>query len=74
MISDLNKDGLQETKRLIEEADEWGDAQVVMEQVNISDEVQVQALLESTVAAFGRIDYAVNAVCDHHGLVHCIGC
>lgn len=68
MISDLNEKGLQETKNLIHQADEWGDAQVEIVQVNVSDEAQVQALVDKAVQAFGRIDYAVNAVCGGHEL------
>ncbi|EME44209.1 hypothetical protein DOTSEDRAFT_71891 [Dothistroma septosporum NZE10] len=61
VIADLNEDGLEATARLIQEADEWGDAQVESVKVNVADEVQVQALLNRAVQVFGRIDYAVNA-------------
>ena len=62
MIADLNKAGLEETAKLIQEADEWGNAHVESVEVNVADEGQIQALLAKTVHVFGRIDYAVNAV------------
>lgn len=52
---------MQETKKAILEADEYGDAQVIAHKLDISQEDQVQQVVEAVVSEFGRIDYAVNA-------------
>lgn len=56
MIADFNLEGAQETVRQIEEA--GGKAEAV--KVDVSDEASVEAMVQATVKALGRIDYLVN--------------
>ncbi len=55
-VCDINSPGACETVGLIEAAE--GEARFI--EADVSDEQQVQALIASTVEAFGRLDYAHN--------------
>src|SRR5690625_1239642 len=56
MVSDVNEDAVKETVRLIEEF--GGEAKYFM--CDVSDEKQVKALVDETVAKFGKLDFAHN--------------
>ena len=56
MVSDVNVEGGQETVKRIK--DNGGEAQFF--QCDVSDEEQVKALIDKTVATFGKLDFAHN--------------
>lgn len=56
MVSDVSQEGGEETVRLIIE--EGGEAEFF--KCDVSDEGQVKALVEATIAAFGKLDWAHN--------------
>src|SRR5699024_2905452 len=56
MVSDVNEDAVKETVRLIEAF--GGEAKYFM--CDVSDEKQVKALVDETVAKFGKLDFAHN--------------
>jgi NAD(P)-dependent dehydrogenase (short-subunit alcohol dehydrogenase family) len=56
MVADIDRDGGEETARLIVEA--GGEA--AFTQVDVADEGQVAALVQATVDRFGQLDYAFN--------------
>lgn len=56
MVSDVSEDGGKETVRLIEE--KGGIAKFLF--CDVSDEAQVKALVDETVSAFGKLDFALN--------------
>lgn len=60
-IADRNKDGLEETTKVIHAVDGKGDTHVLQIVTDVLQEDQIAALIENTVKEFGRIDYAVNA-------------
>ena len=55
-VSDINEDGAAETAQLI--ADAGGDASSI--RCDVTDAAQVKAMVEATIAAYGRLDAAVN--------------
>lgn len=57
IIADVDERGCQETLRLIEPT--GVDARVI--RTDISSEAQVEAMVESAVSAYGRLDGACNA-------------
>lgn len=57
-IADINATSLEETKKLIEA--EYKGVQVKAFTVDITDEASVQAMVDGTVEAFGRVDYCAN--------------
>ncbi len=56
MVSDVNEDAVKETVKLIEA--DGGEAKYFM--CDVSDEEQVKALVDETVASFGKLDFAHN--------------
>ena len=58
MLVDLNKNGLQETKR--EGLKINGHADIFIADCDISDDVSADSVMQVTVGKFGRLDYAVN--------------
>ena len=56
VVSDVNVEGGQETVRLIQE--QGGEA--IFVRCDVSDAAEVKALVDATVAAFGRLDFACN--------------
>ncbi len=56
MVSDVSEEGGRETVRLIKEG--GGEAQFF--KCDVSDENQVKALVDETVSAFGKLDFAHN--------------
>ncbi|KAK4498876.1 hypothetical protein PRZ48_009386 [Zasmidium cellare] len=66
-IADLNAAGLEETQKAIQEAAK--DVQIVAIETDVSDEAQVNRMVEKTVAEFGRLDYGVNAAGTSHPLL-----
>ncbi|KAH6668269.1 hypothetical protein B0J14DRAFT_674835 [Halenospora varia] len=57
-LGDVNVSGMEETKRRIESQGSGADVQLC--HVDISDGTSVECLVASCVAAFGRLDYAIN--------------
>jgi NAD(P)-dependent dehydrogenase (short-subunit alcohol dehydrogenase family) len=57
-LCDRNAAGLEETKRLI--ADVASDCETLCVLVDLQEEGQVEEMVQKTVDAFGRVDYAVN--------------
>ena len=55
-VSDINAEGAQETARLISD----GGGKAIARRCDVTDRAQVQAMVEATVIAFGRLDAAVN--------------
>ncbi|KAF2161874.1 hypothetical protein M409DRAFT_27602 [Zasmidium cellare ATCC 36951] len=60
-LADLNTSGLEETAKAIHEAATDGDVRVVTIETDVSEEGQVEGMVERTVRELGRVDYAVNA-------------
>nr|WP_289037908.1 SDR family NAD(P)-dependent oxidoreductase [uncultured Allobacillus sp.] len=56
MVSDVSEEGGQETVNLIKEI--GGEARFF--KCDVSDEEQVKALIDETVSAFGKLDFAHN--------------
>lgn len=57
-LVDINEKGLQETQELIEGASK--SAKVILHLADVSAESAVEAMINSCVEAFGRIDFAMN--------------
>lgn len=65
MVSDVSVEGGQETVKMIR--DNGGEAQFL--KCDVSDEEQVKALVDETVSAFGKLDFAHNNAGINAGLV-----
>jgi NAD(P)-dependent dehydrogenase (short-subunit alcohol dehydrogenase family) len=57
-ISDINLTGLHETAKYMKEVS--SDVDILVNQVDTQEEVQIEDMVQATVAKFGRVDYAVN--------------
>jgi NAD(P)-dependent dehydrogenase (short-subunit alcohol dehydrogenase family) len=58
VIADINKEALQETKKLTESISK--DVSVTVVQLDVRDEKSVKNLIDVAISTYGRIDYCAN--------------
>jgi NAD(P)-dependent dehydrogenase (short-subunit alcohol dehydrogenase family) len=57
-LVDINRNGLEDTQRLVKEAS--GNAEVHLHVTNVTIAAEVELMVKTCVAVFGRIDFAMN--------------
>ena len=78
MLADVDVKGAQETAEKSKEYAIHPDCRIVVVGVNVTDPASVQAMVDTTVKEFGRIDYSihcagVNNFSNSDGMSHCRG-
>lgn len=58
-ISDRNLEGLKETEKFMKDVS--SNIDILINQVDTTEEAQIENMVQTTVARFGRLDYAVNS-------------